>query len=103
MSRRWREGLILVAVSILGLSSGYLVYQKAEQGRPVPEGALWPHPPAVKPFQLEASDGGYVDLDRLQGRWTFVFFGFTYCTVTINWMRYFRANIRISNCFHIMC
>jgi protein SCO1/2 len=34
---------------------------------------------AIAPFRLDASNGGALTPDSLQGRWTLVFFGFTHC------------------------
>ena len=42
-------------------------------------GLLWPAPRPLSAFALEATDGEAFDLSRLEGRWTFLFFGFTFC------------------------
>ena len=43
------------------------------------EGLLWPNPKPLSAFTLQASDGETLNLDRLQGQWAFMFFGYTYC------------------------
>ena len=43
------------------------------------QGLLWPDPKRLGVFELDSTDGEAVDLARLEGRWTFLFFGFTFC------------------------
>ncbi len=78
----WRLWLLGAIVGLGGLSAGYVVSRLASAPAPyTPEtpGLLWPNPKRLGPFELEATDGGTVDLTRLQGRWSFLFFGFTFC------------------------
>lgn len=44
-----------------------------------PPGTLWPDPKAVAPFELEDQAGEAFGLERLRGRWSFLFFGYTHC------------------------
>ncbi|MCB1684240.1 MAG: SCO family protein [Pseudomonadales bacterium] len=40
---------------------------------------ILPRPREITPFELNTHTGAAFDLDDLQGRWTFAFFGFTNC------------------------
>jgi protein SCO1/2 len=42
-------------------------------------GFVYPEPHAISPFRLSTQDGKPFGLDALKGRWTFVYFGYTYC------------------------
>jgi protein SCO1/2 len=61
--------------SLLLIRGGFLSAPGAE---PVP-GALWPHPKPLSPFVLADHTGQAFDLERLRGRWSFLFFGYTHC------------------------
>ena len=70
----------LLATSLLGTMAGlggFLLWSR--QQLPVPEGLLWPNPPLVRAFELKSTSGGGFNAQSLQGRWTFMFFGYTYC------------------------
>lgn len=80
--RLWLLGAI---AGLGGLSAGVVVSrltsspgasQAVDPGIP---GLLWPAPKPLTAFALEATDGEAFDLSRLEGRWTFLFFGFTFC------------------------
>jgi protein SCO1/2 len=43
------------------------------------QGVLWPEPRPLAPFSLMDQHRRTFDLSRLQGKWTFVFFGYTAC------------------------
>lgn len=68
--------LVLIAFG-LGVAASLLV--EHQQTAPRVEGFLWPDPRALTPFELVDQDGAPFDLARLQGRWTLLFFGYTYC------------------------
>jgi protein SCO1/2 len=40
---------------------------------------LLPRPRDIAPFELQNAAGGVFDKTNLEGRWSFVFFGFTHC------------------------
>ena len=71
----------LVAAAFLGGAAGMggYVLSSRPPDLPVPEGLLWPNPPLVHAFELDATQGSKFNVDSLKGRWTFVFFGFTFC------------------------
>ena len=72
----WTIGTLVVG---LAFAAGmWLSARQAVDGRTV-DGLLWPDPPALRPFQLVDHDRQTVDLERLRGRWSLMFFGFTHC------------------------
>jgi cytochrome oxidase Cu insertion factor (SCO1/SenC/PrrC family) len=72
----WTIGTLVVC---LAFAAGmWLSARQAVDGRTV-EGLLWPDPPRLGPFQLLDHDQRTLDRDRLRGRWSLVFFGFTHC------------------------
>lgn len=66
----------------VGLLGGFVLYQSS-LGRTVPQpdipGFLWPNPKALTAFNLEDHSGRAFNLNRLKGKWTFLFFGYTHC------------------------
>jgi protein SCO1/2 len=42
-------------------------------------GFVYPEPKAISPFSLSTQDGRRFDLESLRGKWSFVYFGYTYC------------------------
>lgn len=80
---RIRTGpILLVVLALGGLAAGYAVSRAMHGGAPASAdipGLLWPEPKALTPFALQATDGKTFDLTRLEGHWTFLFFGYTYC------------------------
>ncbi len=42
-------------------------------------GFVYPEPKTISPFELTEHDGSSFDLDALKGKWSFVYFGYTYC------------------------
>jgi protein SCO1/2 len=75
------RSVILVAVMIAaGLGVGlYLGRQYLLTSVPPPDGMLWPNPKQVEPFRLADQDGKPFDLRRLEGKWSFLYFGYTHC------------------------
>jgi len=69
--------LALFAFAVLGAGLLFAVW-RGEQKPEVP-GLLWPDPPTLQAFSLTRADGGAFTEANLQGRWTFMFFGFTQC------------------------
>jgi protein SCO1/2 len=71
-----RSRLILLAASIVGLSVASALVWKASTPPPAPVS----QPVAIGgPFQLVDQNGRAVDEAVLKGKWSAVFFGFTYC------------------------
>jgi protein SCO1/2 len=73
-----RRRLILLIVSIVGLAVAAGLAWKLRTVAPAPV-AQQQAVSVGGPFQLVDQDGRAVDESVLQGRWSAVFFGFTYC------------------------
>lgn len=72
---------IIAAVMSVAFVSGAAVswFQATHQDPSAVEGLLWPDPPVVAPVNLVDQNGLPFTLDRLRGRWSLLFFGFTTC------------------------
>lgn len=71
----------LVVVTVVALGAGTLVGRWWSNAGNQPEiaGFVYPQPRAMSPVTLTAHDGTPFTLDRLRGKWSFVYFGYTYC------------------------
>ena len=82
--RTWRNrAALLMLASVLGLGAGWLGIA-APWRAPVPEpsaspGVLWPNPRPISEFTLHDHHGRAFTRERLDGAWTFLFFGYTHC------------------------
>jgi protein SCO1/2 len=74
MSRRSK---IFIVAAVAGLAVG--IWWARENGPPEIAGFVYPEPRELSPFTLLAHDGTQFTLDRLRGKWTFAYFGYTYC------------------------
>ncbi len=77
---------ILVSLSIIATISGialgvYLESRPPSGARELPEipGLMWPRPKELAPFRLTDDRGQVFDQERLRGRWSLLFFGYTHC------------------------
>ncbi len=43
------------------------------------QGLLWPNPKILRPFATIDHRGETFSIDKLQGKWSFIFFGYTHC------------------------
>jgi len=77
-SRSWLLVLTIVAVAVIGAWLLKPIFSK-----PAPlnlkSGALYPQPKALAPLALQDQTGQPFTNDRLIGKWTFLFFGYTTC------------------------
>jgi len=62
----------------MGVGFYYAGYYQAK-ARPDVEGLLWPNPKQLRAFATVDQDSNVFGLDRLQGKWSFLFFGYTHC------------------------
>ena len=73
----------LVIGFVLVMAIGMAVYLRTTPStRVVPpelQGVLWPGPKPLQPFALIDHAGEPFSLERLRGKWTLLFFGYTYC------------------------
>ena len=70
---------VVAALAICaGLAFGILWSSKTAEP-PEIAGFVYPEPKEMSPFRLTEHNGSNFDLDSLKGKWTFVYFGYTYC------------------------
>ena len=67
----------MIALAI-GVGFYFASYYQA-QARPDIQGLLWPNPKQLRAFATIDDNGRVFGLDRLQGKWSFLFFGYTHC------------------------
>lgn len=70
-----RSLIIIALVAVIGLGAGAALFWRAE----APVGGASAQADVGGPFELVNQDGQTVDESILEGRWSVVFFGFTYC------------------------
>lgn len=86
--------VLLAVVAVASLALGLWLSQRLHQGsgheassgpalrEGIPKGlhaTVLPHGKPVAPFKLTDSSGKPFDVDRLRGKWSFIFFGYTNC------------------------
>lgn len=76
--RFWLPGLIGVLALGLGITLGQLMFRPPPDA-PEIAGIFLPDPRPVEPFELVDHTGTTFDQTRFEGRWTFLYFGYTYC------------------------
>ena len=74
---------LLVFASALGLAAGWIGIagpwrEPAPEPSP-PPGVLWPNPRPIGAFTLQDHHRRAFTRERLEGAWTFMFFGYTHC------------------------
>ncbi|HET7766470.1 MAG TPA: SCO family protein [Burkholderiales bacterium] len=70
----------LVAAALAATACGLLLGMLSRHDEPPAiAGFVYPEPKVISPFALTAQDGGTFDLGALKGKWSFVYFGYTYC------------------------
>lgn len=77
-----RKTLALVGVGILAVGIGVAAGMWSSfNTEDVPEiaGFVYPQPRVMSPVTLTRQDGTAFTLDSLRGKWTFVYFGYSYC------------------------
>ena len=75
-----RLGLFAIVAFVLGLVAARWLLSARDAPPPVTENATVMQPPrAIPALDLLDEDGQPFGADSLRGRWTVVFFGFTYC------------------------
>lgn len=75
----WQNLLIAVAAT-LSLVVGYYLGNMASSKKPELKAAtVLPEPRAIQDFNLIDFNGEAFTLDRLKGKWSMIFFGYTHC------------------------
>jgi protein SCO1 len=77
-SRSWLLVALVVAAALLGAWLLKPVFQPTES-LVLKSGQLYPVPKPLAPFTLTDQHGRPFTNEQLQGKWTFVFFGYTTC------------------------
>ncbi|HKW37472.1 MAG TPA: SCO family protein [Burkholderiales bacterium] len=77
MSGRKKAALLAAVLATAGGLIFGILSRRDEP--PAIAGFVYPEPKAISPFALTAQDGRPFDLDALKGKWSFVYFGYTYC------------------------
>ena len=72
--------IALFAVAVAAIAGGILfgVLSRSEE-TPSIAGFVYPEPRTMAPFKLTNQAGKAFDQDTLKGKWSFVYFGYTYC------------------------
>ena len=68
--------------ALIGLGAGigvYTAHQNNMQKPPAVAGLMWPQPKTLQSFTTVNQDGQAFGLENLQGKWSFLFFGYTNC------------------------
>lgn len=73
-----RDLLLGAGVAVVAAASGVIAARRLA-APPDVAGLLWPNPRTVPAMALLDADGQPFDNRRLAGRWSFIFFGYTYC------------------------
>ena len=68
---------LIAAAAVVG--GVVFVLQPRSDDPPEIAGFVYPEPRTIAPFSLSAHDGKPFDLESLKGKWSFVYFGYTYC------------------------
>jgi protein SCO1/2 len=80
---RRRQTVLLFLFGALAVALGLIAALVIGLGRsddpPSIAGFVYPEPKAISPFSLSTQDGRPFDLESLKGKWSFVYFGYTYC------------------------
>jgi protein SCO1/2 len=73
------QKIALSAVAVAAVCGIVFALLSRPDGPPAIAGFVYPEPRAISPFKLATQDGKPFDLESLKGKWTFVYFGYTYC------------------------
>jgi len=76
--RSHRSALLAAAVAAICAGIVFGILSRSDD-RPEIAGFVYPEPKAIPPFKLLEHDGSPFDLEALKGKWSFVYFGYTYC------------------------
>ena len=71
--------IALYALAVAAAVTGIAIAILTRPDEPSIAGFVYPEPRVISPFKLATQDGKPFDLESLKGKWTFVYFGYTYC------------------------
>src|SRR5882672_8227980 len=79
MARRQTVFLFGAFAVALGLAVALVLGLGRADDPPSIAGFVYPEPKTISQFSLSSRDGRPFDLESLKGKWSFVYFGYTYC------------------------
>jgi len=78
LNRPQKIALLAAAVAVVACGVLFAILTRPVEP-PGIAGFVYPEPKAISPFRLTDQNGKPFDLDALKGKWSFVYFGYTYC------------------------
>jgi protein SCO1/2 len=78
LSRPQKIALLAAAAAATACAVLFGIVTRSQEP-PSIAGFVYPEPKAISPFRLTDHNGKPFDLDALKGKWSFVYFGYTYC------------------------
>ena len=79
-TRSFPNILLLISLSVLVMVVAFMVVKVSKPTIPPElEGVLRPQVSLIREFQLTDQHGEKFDIQSLNGKWSFVFFGYTFC------------------------
>jgi len=70
-------------LAILATSAGFYISlkqaQQSQQAVSTIEGLFWPNPKQLNTFSVIDHDGNDFGLNQMNGKWSFIFFGYSHC------------------------
>jgi protein SCO1 len=77
----------MVVLAVLAAGAGFYLSLKQSQQKQQPdfgttvniEGLFWPNPKQINDFNTVDQTGNHFGLDQIQGKWSLIFFGYTFC------------------------
>ena len=79
-TRSFPNILLLISLSVLVMVVAFMVVKVSKPSIPPElEGVLRPQVSLIREFQLTDQHGEKFDIQSLNGKWSFVFFGYTFC------------------------
>lgn len=70
---------IIVSATAMGFYISLKQSQQSQQSNPGIPGLFWPQPKQINDFLTLDQTGAPFDLSNMQGKWSFLFFGYTHC------------------------
>ena len=71
-----------IVIALIALGSGLGIFTARQQQAQLPpniQGMMWPAPRSLQAFSTIDQSGREFGLENLQGKWSFLFFGYTHC------------------------